>query len=1267
MTQDLHDVSAIRGLSATQEGMLYHSLSEPDADIFRSQVITTLTPGLDIDSFRRAWETMIERHETLRTAFFWDGLDQSLQVVRPDTRLQWGILDWSELESKDFADRLEIFLEQDGFEGFALDEPPLMRMHLIRRPDRHWVWIWTFHHMILDGWSVRVLMRELSELYADPSASMPEPVPPSRYIDWQTALDLDRSRRYWTENLAHVTGPQHLELPGIRPNGVGHDRRDVQLSPELAESLRKAASTQRVTVSAMVTAAWSLVVSAMDASPDVLVGVTTSGRPPQLPGVENMVGLFLNTLPLASRVEEGVKVGEYLAEVHRRQLELAEHQYIGLSEIHRLAGIRGSESLFESIVVFENLPPEKASPGPESFDSLEFRERSNFPLALLATPQDSFQLRLVFDRSRFAPEAAETLLETTVRTLEQLVDSELDLRDVALTSNSETELSGPETSPAEMTVIARIQEIVTQKPSETALATQSESISYQEMWDRVTDLAAHYRHVGLGRGDRIGVMVPRSIDLIVALLAVLRAGAAYVPLDPSYPRKHLDLIATEAGLSAVVVADEITSPLSIEALSLETPAGGARDAPNLPELDDVAYVIHTSGSTGRPKGVVVRHSNLAASTEARTSFYGEPVGAFLLLSSASFDSSVAGIFWTLTTGGTLVLPNENGERDMSHLRSLMGKRDITHLLALPALYQVMTEEIGSLPESLDYVIVAGEAVDRSVIDAHFRACNARLFNEYGPSEATVWSTVTELSPRSDHSIIGKPIANTHARVLDHLGNPVPPGFAGELTIGGPGVVDGYLNDAVATKRAFYHRSGRRWYRTGDRCAITESGEIRFLGRIDSQFKVRGHRIEPGEVEAALRSLPGVTDATATVVEVNGTKTLIGYVQGEVDLALLRVELIDRLPSHLVPGLLQAVDQIPRLPNGKIDLKALPEPDSERRTVRQPPTTATEKALAVIWEELLELDDVGIDEDFFDLGGDSILAIKMVSQARRQGLEVDPSDAVANPTVRELATAAEHDGDAPQATRCLVPIRTGGEQTPLICIHAVNGRILPFRNLAEHLDSNQPVYAFTAAGLKGREAPMDSIPGMAARYVQELKTLQPQGPYRLLGECFGGSIGLEMARLLEEQGDVVSQVVVIDGALPWEDVRAVSVPAKVRRAFRDGGVSEVFKGGWRRVVRRLRQTKDVHLGDTDARFEVYRQRVFEASLAAFGRFTPSPVEAPILLIKATEDSRPKGDHYAQPHWGEFTSNLIETYVDTDHLSILREPGVSEVARLVAKYE
>ena len=869
-------------LTPTQEGMMYHSLAESESDIFHSQVSHTLPSTLNVSRFKKAWEHLVARHDALRTTFFWDGLDEPLQVVRPEATVAWVETDWSGLSDAEYRQRLAELFTRDAFEPFSFDTAPLIRMRLVRTPDGDWTWIWTFHHLILDGWSVRVLMRELAEIYGGNGDTLRDPVPPARYSEWRATLDPTPSMAFWAEQLIGLTEPQRLELPGFdsAEPGKGHGRLDLEIPPDLVQSLRGTASSLGVSTSAMITAAWSLVVSAMTSARDVAVGVTTSGRPPQLDGVEEMVGMFLNTLPLRVSTGDADTLGQFITAVHAAQLDLLSHQQTALTELHRLAGLRGGESIFESIIVYENLPPEDTADDSLGLAQIDFRERSNYALALLVRPEEQFILRLVFDQARFPTAAARTLLDTTKTVIEQLTEPDTPMTDLRLSGSAASAMTGPVTSPITRTIVDEILLTAKATPDAVAVSCGSEELTYRELWRRVEDLARQLVDSGVDPGDPVGVLLPRSAAMVVGVLGVLRSGAAYVPLDPSYPSSHLESVMTEASLSHVITGRDVSKPPADKVIVfIEDAQAADSPLPPLPGLDDLAYIIHTSGSTGLPKGVMVSHRNLASSTKSRTAYYSDPVGTFLLLSSFAFDSSVAGIFWTLSTGGCLVIPEHDRGTDPAHFRHLIADRQVTHLLALPALYRLLADEPGAMPPSLRIAIVAGEAIDSAVVSSHFTKSPARLFNEYGPSEGTVWATVAELNPSVDIRTIGKPIPGATVRIVTPAGQQVPPGFAGELEISGPGVAQGYSNDPAATEASFVEHDGTRWYRTGDRAAHSPEGEILYLGRTDAQVKIRGHRIEPTGVAAVITDLPLVTDAYVTSAAIHGNQSLVAYVEG----------------------------------------------------------------------------------------------------------------------------------------------------------------------------------------------------------------------------------------------------------------------------------------------------------------------------------------------------------------------------------------------------
>ena len=554
-----------------------------------------------------------------------------------------------------------------------------------------------------------------------------------------------------------------------------------------------------------------------------------------------------------------------------------------------------------------------------------------------------------------------------------------------------------------------------QTPGALAVTCGKRSVTYAELDAQAERIARQLRAAGAGPDRLVGLCAGRSVEMVAGMLGILKAGAAYLPLDPEYPQDRLDFMVRDARPHAVLAADPFVDRLQttgVRVMSLD--ALIADDGPTTteshPQLRPVnlAYVIYTSGSTGRPKGTLVSHANLARSTAARLAYYRDPVRAFLLLSSYAFDSSVAGLFWTLATGGTLVIPTGDTLRDPEALLTLVERHAVSHTLALPSLHAAILEAAGDRPlPHLESVIVAGEACPARVVTRHHEVWpHVRIFNEYGPTEATVWSTAAECLPGGGSATvsIGGPIPGARVYVLDAKGRPAPLGAPGELYVGGPGVTRGYLGRPDATAAVFVPDPfdtvpGARMYRTGDACRFRGDGQIEFLGRRDQQVKIRGHRVELGEIEAALRADAGIEDAAVIAQEqAPGDMRLVAYLvapkKSAADRQRLRETLHHRLPEFMLPSRFVFLDRLPRTPNGKLDRAALPAADGTSDQADRPyvpPSDEVESMLAAIWAQVLRVDRVGIEDDFFLLGGDSILSIQIIARARRAGLRVTPAD------------------------------------------------------------------------------------------------------------------------------------------------------------------------------------------------------------------------------------------------------------------------------------
>jgi len=1033
MSQTLENVADVYVLTPMQEGMLFHTISEPGTDVFINQISIAIDGDLNVERFMRCWDRLIHRHDALRTAFVWDGLDEPVQVVRQAVELDWVIHDVA--DAADMGSALQSIVSGQRHQ-FDLASAPLTRMALVRLGPAAWRWVWTFHHIILDGWSAQILIDELRALYAADTANtetleLAVPFRYGEYIDWNLRREKSDDERFWTEYLAGFSAPLRLEVPGLPPGPgeSGYETRHYKLDSQTTSALTALSVSERVTLNALVSGAWALTLSRWARDRDIVFGVTTSGRPTELDGIESAVGLFINTVPLRLDVQPKIDVRSWLRQVHQAQLQIREREHVPLSSIQRWSDIGSGEALFESLFVFENYPP--AAPGQSdrlALGEMDFIERSNYPLAVLAVPGDELTLIFVFDASVVSPEAIESLSSQLETVLRRFASSpECLLGDISVVDDAENRRlislgSGEQLEQSDACIHHIIERFADTIPEQQAVIFEDRSMTYAELLTEARQLAGRLQEAGVAPNQLVGLYLNRSIEMIVAILGVLEAGGAYVPLDPEYPTEHVQGLLLDGKIEVVVATSSLplAAPDGVTSITIDDPPESI-PAHSRPAVgpDDLAYVIHTSGSRGKPKGVMVSHRNLVASTLARGHHYGRPVSTFLLLSSFAFDSSLVAIFWTLCTGGTIVLPAQRLEQDLKRLLSLLAEHQVTHVLALPALYELMLDEASDdALESLDVAIVAGETCPPHLVASHWKKLpNTELHNEYGPTEATVWSTAYRARPKEPLGSvpIGRPIAGAEVMILDEAGKRTPRGFAGELWIGGSGVAKGYLGRPDLTEEHFKTLavdSGKRFYRTGDLAAFDQGDQIVFLGRADTQLKIRGHRLEATAVESEIRSLPEVRDVAVTAHPSRGRggNRLVAYAvpsRALEDLSRIREHLKRSLPDFMVPELLVPVDELPRLPNGKTDFSGLPDPlaNHHRDTDPAPPRNEDEAALAAIWAELLGREGIGVHDDYFAIGGDSIISIQMISRARRAGLHLEPSDLTANPTIAGLTEAA----------------------------------------------------------------------------------------------------------------------------------------------------------------------------------------------------------------------------------------------------------------------
>lgn len=904
----LDNVADIYPLSPAHSGMLYHSIAAPGSGVYVGQINMRLRGPLDPPQLIAAWRAVIERHAALRAAFIWDGVDQPLQVIRRQVELGWELLDWRDRGATEQRAAIVSLMQQQRRASFDPAVAPLMHMTLIRVDEQTSRLIWCFHHLIVDGWSKAIIVDEVWRLYREALDGVPARLPPAPawrdYIACQQARDRSGDQPFWRQYLQGFTARNSLNGTAAASTDPAESQavrqRQRRLSATLSTRLSATARQLRITHSTLIHAAWALLLHHYCDQRELVFGSTVSGRPAGLAGVERLVGMCINTLPVRVRIDPQTPLGDWLRQLQTELLGLHEHQLSSLADIQACSELPPGESLFDSIVVFENYPAAAHDDGDQHGlrpDDIEHLDQSNFPLALLAMPGERLTLMLVHRLSRYSRDSAERMLRHLENLLAAIPDGlrrplgELPMLDKQerrqLDTWNDTATALPSLPPLHQAIAAR----AAQTPQATALICDQQRLDYAGM-ERLANQWAHALLAqGVAPGERVAICMQRGVMMVVALLATMKAGATYVPLDPGYPatRLHQQLQDCRPRL-ALVDADSAALLQHGDTPLLTIGSTAPRQPDSDPGIsiaaDATAYLLYTSGSSGRPKGVRVSHANLRHATAARDHYYPQPPAVFLLLSSLAFDSSVAGIFWTLASGGTLLISAHRAEQDPQTLLDLIAEHQVSHTLCLPSLYRVLLEHAAGSAQpdkqlaSLRTVILAGEPFPADGLLTRHRELlpAAQLYNEYGPTEATVWASVFDTSghPDGEPVPIGHAITNTRLLLLDSEGRPSPIGLPGEIVIAGPGVATGYLradDDATAgfVDGATLGLSGRL-YRSGDLGRHRPDGAIEFLGRRDQQLKIRGHRIEPAEVAAALRQQPLVDDAVVLALPAQGEQS-----------------------------------------------------------------------------------------------------------------------------------------------------------------------------------------------------------------------------------------------------------------------------------------------------------------------------------------------------------------------------------------------------------
>ena len=1038
-------------LSPLQEGMLFHALYEPRGGQHVVQMVMPLAGSLDTELFREAWALVIGRHPILRTSFVWDGIDAPVQVVHTRVTPAWYVQDWRLLSLDTCDTQLHGYLAQERQTGFDTSHAPLMRFALIRVSEAEWRFLWTCHHLLLDGWSRPLVLREVADAYEalsrDEVPRAPARRPYRDYVRWLAAQDAEAADRFWRERLQDVTSatPIVSALPGSpAPHDAGFDSRRCVLSQSVTAQLEATLRRHQLTLGTIVHGAWAVLLGRYTRSRDVLFGTTVSGRPPDLPGVEEMIGPFINTLPARIAIEDALPATQWLRDVQAQLVIARQFEYSPLVAAHRCSAVPPGTPLFESLVVVENYPGTVgSSAGDLRTESIEW---TNYPLTLSAIPGASLALELGFARHIHSAAIAGMLEQITCFLTGFAEHPERPVAAIPLMTEAERRLLTDTWNATDVTrAFSPVHEVVQLRaqrdPDQIAIVCGDTRLRYGDLVARARALAERLRVAGVGRGNRVGVFLDRSADLPVAMLAVLEAGAAYVPLETTFPRERLAIMVADAAvevvltrnglMEAVAALDSrlivVATDATVDHRSVKCHDQAAPRAGEPVQPEDPAYVVYTSGTTGVPRGVVVGHRALVNHMFACVDLYTlDASDRVLQMAVPAFDVAAEEIFPALAAGATIVMWSDALAPSVTDLMRFVEAHAVTVLNVPTPFWHEWVDDIdrgGSpVPACIRRVIVG---TDRASVDklARWRAAvgdRVRWCNAYGCTETTITSIVYETTDGTGDTglratvPVGRPIANSRAYVVDERLELVPVGVPGELVVAGDGVALGYVQRSDQAQEKFiderWRVEGGRAYRTGDLARWRADGVLEVLGRLDDQVKIRGYRVEPSEIAATVALHAAVRQVAVVPQLLRGETQLVAYVVVDhpVADADLRAFLRDKLPAYLVPAAFVPLERLPVTANGKLHRAALPAPVvSLQGDNRTPPRTPTETTVAAIWADVLGVEGIGVHDNFFELGGHSLTATRVVSRIRQvTGCQVPLRLLFDHPTVAELATQLE---------------------------------------------------------------------------------------------------------------------------------------------------------------------------------------------------------------------------------------------------------------------
>ena len=1210
-------------------------------------------------------------------------------------------------------------INEDAQRPFDLEEGPLFRTMLLQLDADSHVLLVNMHHIISDGWSLNVLIREFSTLYEAFWQKKPSPLPPLpvQYVDfshwqrqWLKGEVLEKQVNYWKQQLADI--PALLELPTDHPRppiqGYQGASLPISLSPELTTQLKHISQQTGTTLFMTLWSAFATLLSRYSGQSDIVIGSPIANRTHSQ--TESLIGFFVNTLVLRLDLTDNPPFEDVLQQSRRVALEAYTHQEIPFEQlVEALQPVRAlsHSPLFQVMFALQNAPrPDLELAGL----NLTILERENviakFDLTLELTETTAgISGTLEYNTDLFERVTIERLsghLQTLLTGI--VANPKTPIHELPLLTKAEQQqlLAWNDTAtdyPFDQCIHQLFEDQVEKTPEAIAVVFEDQQLTYRELNSQANQLAHYLQTLGVKAKVLVGICVERSLEMVIGLLGILKAGGAYLPLDPTYPAARLAFMLEDAQVPVLLTQSRLKEELPetkahVVCLDVEALALSRFHCENIISgvgSENLAYVIYTSGSTGKPKGVMLEHAALTHFIHSAVKTY--PISqedSVLQFASLNFDTAVEEIYPILTQGGRLILRDKGMLDTDQHFLQTCQHKAVT-ILDLPTAYwqQLITapDNQNHWPKSVRLVIIGGEAASIQHVK-HWQQTfkkNVQLLNTYGPTEATVVASSYRLTESASLFPIGKPIPNTKIYILDTHRNPMPVGVPGEICIAGRGLARGYLNRPELSHEKFIEvelfGKTERIYKTGDLARYLPDGNIEYLGRIDHQVKLRGFRIELSEIEIALTQHEAVQEAVVVLYNPEDNPRLVAYVILAMPIdevsSVLRSWLKTRLPDYMLPASVMVLEKLPLTPNGKIDRKALPAPDAlSTKKHYQVPRDMVELQLAQIWENVLEVRPIGISDNFFELGGHSLLAVKLMSQVQQTfDRHLPIATLFQGATIAELASIIRHQ-DTTWPT--LIPIQPQGSRLPLFCLPGAGGNVLYLHSLAAHLGKDQPCYGLQPPGLDGKTTTPNTIEVLASHHLKELQGIQPQGPYYLVGHCFGGKVAFELAHQLEQRGETVALLAILDSSAPtydkqeeptatwnetdwlWSIVKIIAELTETEvRLTKETLQSQItLEKSYEFVMQHLKQ-QDLFFAPT-AKSDQLKAIVdsFKAQVHAQLHYQPQGgINAPIVLFRAQEQPE---EYYVQNEnwdWSQYTSEKVTLeWTPGNHFTMFYEPHV-----------